>query len=123
MKRKYIHFLPPYLEFCDHSMHFNRLNHAVKEHALIASAHGLTVINRRLIVVLLGFAKYSILSNCTSLKQQLRYYRRRYISHTPNDNPSAVNVILVTHNLSGINLLLLLYIFHYFYFYFLDKKI
>ncbi len=29
------------------------------------------------------FAKYSILSNCTSLKQQLRYYRRRYISHTP----------------------------------------
>ncbi len=31
----------------------------------------------------LVFAKYSILSNCTSLKQQLRYYRRQYISHTP----------------------------------------
>ncbi len=24
------------------------------------------------------------MSNCTSLKQQLRYYHRRYISHTPN---------------------------------------
>ncbi len=29
------------------------------------------------------FAKYSLLSNCTSLKRQLRYYCRRYISHTP----------------------------------------
>ncbi len=31
----------------------------------------------------LFFSKYSILSNCTSLKQQLRYYRRRYIYRTP----------------------------------------
>ncbi len=29
------------------------------------------------------FAKYSIMSNRTSFKQQLRYYRTRYISHTP----------------------------------------
>ncbi len=29
------------------------------------------------------FAKYSIMSNHTSFKQ-LRYYRRRYISHTPS---------------------------------------
>jgi hypothetical protein len=34
-------------------------------------------------VFCLVFAKYSILSNCTSLKQQLRYYCRWYISHTP----------------------------------------
>ncbi len=69
-------------------MHFNRLNHAVKEQALIARVHCLTSSPQANVCVhSVGvswvFAKYSILSNCTSLKQQLRYYRRRYISHTP----------------------------------------
>ncbi len=70
-------------------MHFNRLNHTVKEHTLNACVHCLTPSSpcRLICVHYVGvswvFAKYSILSNCTLLKQQLRYYRRRYISHTP----------------------------------------
>ncbi len=48
MKRKYIHFLPHILNFAFEFfayfelMHFNRLNHAVKEHTLNALVHCLT---------------------------------------------------------------------------------
>ncbi len=62
-------------------MHFIRLNHAVKEHTL--AFHRLHVCVSSVGVFWMFFAKYSIMSNRTSLKQQLQYYRRRYIYRTP----------------------------------------
>ncbi len=58
-------------------MHLNKLNHAVKECArALFNPFITTQANVHYVGASWGFAKYSILSNYTSLKQQLRYYYR-----------------------------------------------
>ncbi len=64
-------------------MHFVRLNHAVIERTRNVHLHYSRLHNVCVCSVWLFFAKYSM-SNRTSLKQQLWYYRRRYIFHTPS---------------------------------------
>ncbi len=48
-------------------------------------------------VFLMVFAKYSIMSNHTSLKQQLRYYRKRYISHTLDEKICYLGFLSLLH--------------------------
>ncbi len=67
----YIHFLPPYLDFCDHSKCILIDSCSERTHSCNVSVHSVGVF-------WMVFAKYSIMSNRTSFKQQLRYYRRRY---------------------------------------------
>ncbi len=61
---------------------FNRLNYTVKEHTLNARVHWSTTSLHSVGVFCLVFGKILIMSNCTSLKQQLQYYRKTiYIAH------------------------------------------
>ncbi len=64
-------------------MHFVRLNHEVIERTRNVHLHYSRLHNVCVCSVWLFFAKYSM-SNRTSLKQQLWYYHRRYIFHTPS---------------------------------------
>ncbi len=77
---KYINILLLFLQFCDHSKCILTLNHAVKESS--PDARGLVLSNVTRFhgtlfrVICLVFGKILLMSDRTSLKQQLLYYLR-----------------------------------------------